>query len=156
VLGAFSGSGILGPRGVGVDSDDNVWIANSAHAEQLDAKYRVSRLCGAKPGRCPPGLKLGDPISPAVGYTLPSGGDPVLLHDGQPIYEPYAPFPSYKPLMRATAAHIDMTGNVWITNNWKPESLNDALLNPGGDGIAIFVGLAAPVKPTYTGQPVAP
>lgn len=156
VLGAFGGGGILGPWGVGVDSDDNVWIANFAHADQLVTKYRVSQLCGGRPEHCPQGLALGDPISPAVGYTLPSGGDPVLLHDGQPIYEPYAPVPSYKPLMRATAAHIDMAGNVWITNNWKPESLNDGLLNPGGDGIVIFVGMAAPVKPTFTGQPVAP
>jgi hypothetical protein len=29
-------------------------------------------------------------------------------------------------------------------------------LNPGGDGIVIFVGLAAPVKPTVAGQPKAP
>ena len=104
---------------------------------------------------CPPGAKLGDPISPDTGYTLPSAGDPVLLANGEPLYEPF-PDPSYKPLMRATAAQIDMAGNVWITNNWKPGGLNDVELNPGGDGIVSFVGLAAPVKPTFTGQPKPP
>lgn len=155
LLGAFSGGGILGPWGVGVDSEDNVWVANFGPDQQITTKYRVSRLCGARVNYCPPGAKLGDPIS-SGGYTLPSGGDPVLLHNGHPIYEPYYLFPSYKPLMRATAAHIDMAGNVWITNNWKPSGLNDVEANPGGDGIIIFVGLAAPVKPTFTGQPKAP
>lgn len=78
----------------------------------------------------------------------------MLLANGQRLYEPLSP-PSYKPLMRATATQIDMAGNVWVTNNWKPSGLNDVLANPGGDGIVIFVGLAAPVKPGI-GQPKAP
>ena len=40
--------------------------------------------------------------------------------------------------------HIDQAGNIWSINNWKPDFLIDKLLNPGGDGILIFVGLAAP------------
>lgn len=80
LIGGFSGGGILAPWGAGVDSEDNVWVANFG----------------------------------------------------------------------------DMAGNVWITNNWKPSGVIDVGLNPGGDGIVIFVGLAAPVKPTFTGQPKAP
>lgn len=155
LIGGFSGGGILGPWGVGVDSDDNVWVANFGPDAQATTKYRVSRLCGASVGNCPPGAKLGDPISSDTGYTLPSGGAEVRLNNGAPLYAPL-PIPSYKPLMRATAAHIDMAGNVWITNNWKPSGVIDVGLNPGGDGIVIFVGLAAPVKPTFTGQPKAP
>ena len=48
-----------------------------------------------------------------------------------------------------------MAGNVWVTNNWKPSGLNDLIKNPGGDGMVIFVGLAAPVK-TGIGLPKAP
>jgi hypothetical protein len=63
--------------------------------------------------------------------------------------------PSYKPLMRATATQIDMAGNVWVANNWKPSAINNLLVNPGGDGMVIFVGMAAPVAPGI-GQPKAP
>jgi hypothetical protein len=154
-IGAFGGGGILGPWGVGVDSDDNVWVANFGPDEQIPTKYRVSRLCGASVNNCPSGARLGDPISPPTGYTLPSGGDEVRLRNGDPLYAPLV-LRSYKPLMRATAAHIDMAGNVWITNNWKPSGVNDVATNPGGDGMVIFVGLAAPVKPAVTAQPKAP
>jgi len=138
-----------------VDSKDNVWVANFGPEEQITTKYRLSRMCGIAVSNCPPGMSAGDPISPATGYTLPSAGAPVRLANGQLLYEPLAP-PSFKPLMRATAAHVDMAGNVWITNNWKPSGLNDVALNPGGDGIVIFVGLAAPVKPSVAGPPESP
>jgi hypothetical protein len=101
-------------------------------------------------------MHVGDPISPETGYTLPSGGDQVRLASEKPLYTPLN-VPSYKPLMRATATEIDMAGNVWVTNNWKPSGLNDIGTsgNPGGDGMVIFIGLAAPVKPGI-GQPKAP
>lgn len=162
LLGAFIGGGIVGPWGLAVDSDDKVWIANFGGPEQADLKYRVSRLCGANPSKCPAGLELGDPITNDVGYTLPSGGDEVLLHDGNPLYFP-VPLKSYKPLMRSTAVQIDMAGNLWCTNNWKPNGVIDVVKNPdlvnnpGGDGVVIFVGLAAPVMPTlYSAPPKAP
>ncbi len=154
LIGAFSGGGITGPWGLSVDSHDNVWVANFGPSEQLDLKYRLSRLCGVNTAHCPEGLSTGDAISPDTGYTLPSGGDQVLLANGKPLYAPKKE-PSFKPLMRATATQIDMAGNVWVTNNWKPSGLNDLVTNPGGDGIVIFVGLAAPVKPGI-GQPKAP
>src|SRR5262249_32407866 len=91
----------------------------------------------------PPGLKLGDPISPPTGYTVPSAGSQVLLHDGEPLYGPNGP-PSFAPMMRQTNVDIDRAGNLWTVNNWKPDFENDILFNPGGDGIVIFVGLATP------------
>lgn len=154
LLGAFGGGGITGPWGLSVDSHDNVWVANFGPDTQLDLKYRLSRLCGISTEHCPAGASTGDPISPETGYTLPSGGDEVLLANGKPLYSPKK-VKSYKPLMRSTATQIDMAGNVWVTNNWKPSGLNDLVDNPGGDGMVIFVGLAAPVKPGI-GQPKAP
>ncbi len=152
--GAFGGGGITGPWGVSVDSHDTVWVANFGPPEQLSLKYRLSQLCGVTTRYCPAGTRLGDPITPDTGYTLPSGGAQVLLANGKPLYGEGNP-PSYKPLMRATVTQVDMAGNVWVTNNWKPSGLNDLLLNPGGDGMVIFVGLAAPVKPGI-GLPKAP
>lgn len=154
LIGGYNGGGVTGPWGVSSDSKGNIWVANFGPSEQLDLKYRLTQLCGVTSKNCPPGLGVGDPISPETGYTLPSAGDPVLLASGQPLYDPLTPL-SYKPLMRATATQIDMAGNVWVTNNWKPSGLNDIITNPGGDGMVIFVGLAAPVKPGI-GQPKAP
>lgn len=150
----YDGGSIVGPWGLSVDSKDNVWVANFGLEQQIDLKYRLTHLCGTNTANCPDGLDTGDGISPATGYTLPSGGDQVLLASGKPLYSPLN-VKSYKPLMRATATQVDLAGNVWVTNNWKPSGLNDLIKNPGGDGMVIFVGLAAPVKPGI-GQPKAP
>ena len=154
LIGGFSGGGVTGPWGVSSDSNGHIWVANFGPSEQLALTYRLTQLCGANTEKCPAGMRTGDPISPDTGYTLPSAGDPVQLASGQLLYEPLSD-PSYKPLMRATATQIDMAGNVWVTNNWKPSGLDDIASNPGGDGIVIFVGIAAPVKPGI-GQPKAP
>ena len=74
---------------------------------------------------------------------MPSGGEQVRLASGKPLYWPIK-VPSYKPLMRATATQIDMAGNVWVTNNWKPSAINNLLVNPGGDGMVIFAQFADP------------
>jgi hypothetical protein len=65
--------------------------------------------------------------------------------------------------MRQTQAKPDMAGNVWVMNNWKPSAFNDVLstpvdpsANPGGDGVVIFVGLAAPTKAPQIGPAQAP
>jgi hypothetical protein len=86
---------------------------------------------------------VGDPISPPTGYTVPSAGSEVLLHNGDPLYGPGAQ-PSFIPMMRQTSVVIDQAGNIWSINNWKPDFDIDVASNPGGDGIIIFVGLAAP------------
>ncbi|MEI7760282.1 MAG: hypothetical protein WCJ67_05855 [Thermoleophilia bacterium] len=80
---------------------------------------------------------------PLPGYTVPSAGSEVLLHNGVPLYGPGAP-PSYDPMQRTTAGGIDSAGNLWTLNNWKNNFDIDNTTNPGGDGIVIFVGLAAP------------
>lgn len=58
--------------------------------------------------------------------------------------------------MRITSANMDMAGNVWAANNWKPEGIADLLSNPGGDGMVIFVGLGAPTRAPTLGQPGSP
>src|SRR5262249_2400248 len=115
------------------------------------AAGRLSKLCGTNSAACPPGKKLGDPLSPATGFTVPSAGSEVLLHNGEPLYGKNAP-PSYIPMMRQTAAMIDRAGNVWTINNYKPNFDVDATVNPGGDGILIFVGLAPPPFPRENGE----
>lgn len=153
--GSFDGGSINGPWGLSVDSKDNVWVANFGLERQLPLKYRVTQLCGTNTANCPAGKQtVGAGISPTTGWTLPSGGDQVRLASGKPLYYPLN-VRSYKPLMRATTTQIDMAGNVWVTNNWKPSGANDLLLNPGGDGLVIFVGMAAPVAPGI-GLPKAP
>ncbi len=157
-LGSFSGGGIVGPWGVSTDSSDSVWVANFGGVTQVDLKYGVSRLCGAVAGKCPHGLALGDPMTPSTGYTLPSGGDPVLLHSGEPLYGAGSQIKSFKPLMRETAVQPDSVGNLWVTNNWKPSgAIDTAGGNPGGDGLVIFVGIASPVAPKlFSGPPTTP
>lgn len=75
--------------------------------------------------------------------TLPSGGDEVMLANGFPLYGNLFG-PSYDPLQRLTSTNIDCAGNLWAINNWKPSFDNNLTANPGGDGVVIFVGVAAP------------
>jgi hypothetical protein len=53
--------------------------------------------------------------------------------------------PCFIPMMRLTDVNIDQAGNLFSVNNWKPDFDIDPIgMNPGGDGIVIFVGPAAP------------
>ncbi|MBF0320560.1 MAG: hypothetical protein HQL01_12235 [Nitrospirae bacterium] len=115
------GGGMTKPWGIAVDGDDNVWVANFEG-------QRLTQLCGARPSKCPPGYKTGDPISPATGYTSDA-------------------------LVRNTGVAIDPSGNVWVANNWKSVPVQT---NPGGDGMVVFIGLAAPVKTPLIGPPQQP
>ncbi len=154
----FTGGGVNGPWSVTVDGDDNVWVANFGPMEQGNfygnddiggIKAAISKLAGVNT----PGLDPGCPISPVTGYTLPSAGSQVLLHNSDPtksdpLYGPAGPA-CYSPLMRQTNCLIDQAGNVWALNNWKPSFDIDMPVpptvgNPGGDGVVIFVGLAKP------------
>jgi streptogramin lyase len=145
VINHFAGGGMNAPWGVTVDGDDNVWVVNFGPQKRGSdfTTSCVTKLAGSNPATRPPGLQTGDPISPASGYTLPSAGAQVRLHNGEPLYGAEAP-PSFTPLMRLTAGVIDRAGNLWVANNWKPDLDIDVTVNPGGDGICIFVGLAKP------------
>lgn len=139
----FAGGGIVATWDVTVDGDDNIYAVN--FFPNNDGEYGVAKICGAAVKNCPPNASLGTPISPASGYTLPSGGSQVLLSNGEPLYGPNSA-PDFHPLMRMTASHIDQAGNLWVTNNWKPSLLIDATSNPGGDGMVVFIGLAKPLN----------
>ena len=148
VIGAYRGvGGMDAPWGLCVDGDDHVWVGNFG-ALGLESDYThagLTRLAGANPATRPAGLNAGDAISPPTGYTLPSAGQPVLLHNGDPVYKDGTE--CYSPLMRATSCQIDQAGNVWVVNNWKPRFRTNFPTdtgNPGGDGVVIFIGLAKP------------
>lgn len=153
IVGTYTGQGINGPWGVSLDAKGNVWVANFG-VSLPSARYSVVQLCGAT-GNCPYGVSMGSAITPSTGYILLSGSSQVLLNSGQPLYGTGAP-PSYLPLMRLTSVNADMAGNIWAANNWKPSGLNDLLLNPGGDGMVIFVGIAAPTKAPSLGPAQTP
>jgi hypothetical protein len=88
----------------------------------------VSYFCGARTSRCPPGTKTGEPIAPN-GYGF----------DG---------------FVRSTGVAIDPSGNVWVTNNWKPEG--PFVPNPGGYQVVVFIGAASPIKAPLIGPPQKP
>lgn len=143
----YQGGGISGPWSVAVDGDDNVWVANFGPMGPVHdyTNAGVSKLAGPNPLR---GYSTGDPISPPTGYTLPTAGEQVRLHDGRPL-NGVGGEPCFSPLMRMTSVNIDAAGNLWAVNNWKPDFATDFLPdtgNPGGDGIVIFVGVAAPPR----------
>ncbi|HEX5217972.1 MAG TPA: hypothetical protein VFZ59_00255 [Verrucomicrobiae bacterium] len=147
VIGQFNGGGIDSPWTPVVDGDDNIWVANfGPQAPDNDFNHaRLTKLAGSNPSTRPPGLQIGSAISPASGYTLPSAGEQVLLHNGEPLYG-REDLPAFTPFMRVTGMAIDQAGNVWAVNNWKPRIDIDLIANPGGDGICIFVGLAKPPR----------
>jgi hypothetical protein len=142
-LGRFDGGGMCAPWDTAVDGEDNVWVANFGPLQQgTNFTGRLTKLWGINP---PPGHHPGESVSPPTGYTVPSAGSEVLLHNGQPLYGPPPAPPCFIPMMRQTAVAIDQAGNIWSINNWKPDFDIDTVgQNPGGDGIIIFVGLAPP------------
>jgi len=145
-IGHFNGGGIDGPWGVTVDGEDNIWVSNFGPLKPgSNFTGRLTKLWGINP---PPGRNVGAPISPPSGYTVPTAGSEVLLHNGEPLYGTNAE-PSFIPMMRQTSVLIDQAGNIWSINNWKPDFDVDITTNPGGDGIIIFVGLAPPPRPDH-------
>ena len=131
----FMGGGITLPWGVAVDGDDTVWVFNfgakpPTKPTELPINVvptGIARLCGVQTKKCPPGLKVGDPISPATGYQSDA-------------------------IERITSGAIDPSGNIWITNNWKIKV--DPNFNPGGNAIVIAVGAAAPLRTPLFGPPI--
>ena len=132
----FTGGGLTIPWGVAVDGNDTIWVANFgfpfdlAHPEntaEWEAPNRVSHFCGVDTSQCPPTKReVGKAISPdGTGYTSDA-------------------------LDRNTGIAIDPSGNVWLANNWKPTPL---INNPGGNSIAVLVGVAAPLDTPLIGTP---
>ncbi|MDX2345732.1 MAG: hypothetical protein QNK11_02510 [Legionella sp.] len=140
IINSYTGIGGMGnPWGVSVDSEQNIWVANFQTLPVTSDNFSVTKLCGNNTANCPTGLSKGDAISPSTGYTVPSAGSEVLLHNGTPLYG-VGGNPSYNPLMRLTQVTFDQAGNVWAVNNWKP--IPNPAVNPGGDGLVVFLGLA--------------
>lgn len=135
ILLEITGDQINNPWSCKVDENDNVWISNFAtNINNNNIKYGVSCY-----------TNNGIPITPAItGYTLPSGGEQVLLQNGEPLSGKNSE-PNYSPLMRQTSNSIDSAGNLWVCNNWKPYIPQDTS-NPGGDGIVVFIGIANNIK----------
>jgi len=154
LIGGYQGGGLDGPWGITLDGDDNLWAGDFGPLEFGSVFHgRLTQLAGANGKTRPAGYRTGDGISPQTGYTLPSAGEQVRLHDGSPLYGAGSA-PCFIPMMRTTGLEIDAAGNVWTCNNWKPDFdmdlygdlLHDEAANPGGDGMVIFVGLARPPR----------
>jgi hypothetical protein len=89
----------------------------------------VSSFCGARTDSCPAGMSTGDALSP----------------DGTGYHSDL--------LDRNTAVEVDSSGNIWLTNNWKDIPIKP---DPVGNGMVVYIGLAAPVKAPLIGPPEQP
>lgn len=144
VIGGYQGGGMDGPWGICLDGAENVWVGDFGPLEPGSIfTGRVTQLAGVNAAK-ERGVLLGDAMTPPSGYTLPSGGAEVLMHNLQPLYGPNGPA-CYIPMMRTTGLRVDAAGNVWTCNNWKPDfDIDTKGQNPGGDGMIIFLGVATP------------
>ncbi|MET0167456.1 MAG: hypothetical protein ABW318_20955, partial [Vicinamibacterales bacterium] len=125
----FIGGGIKLPWCIAVDVDDTVWDFNFGAVKvgtSTTIPTGISRFCGVDTRKCPPGWRVGDPISPSTGYQSDA-------------------------LERITGGQIDSSGNVWLTNNWKIDG--DPVQNPGGNAVVIAISAAAPLKTPLIGPP---
>lgn len=139
---------INGPWGVTFDKTGTMFVANFGR-EKARQEGNTLDMEG------PFGVTIihNEDINTAQMMNLPTGGDPVTLANGQPLYgtmydpkdntKRFSPV-CYEPLMRLTSVAIDAAGNLWAMNNWKPSALTDIYANPGGDGVVIFIGMAEP------------
>lgn len=126
VHGPFNAGGaITGPWGIAIDGHDNVWVASST-------SHSVTQLCGVRTENCPPGLKTGDPITPAKGYV-----------GGLQIVAPIA---------------LDPAGNAWVGNGWNDTQAGFSKVPPEaqstrfpGHTIVVFFGVAKPVRTPLIG-----
>jgi hypothetical protein len=134
-----TGGGLTVPWGNAVDGSDTLWEFNfgrnplaNVHLNTTWRDTGVSRFCGADAGKCPAGVRAGDPISPPTGYTSNA-------------------------LDRVTGGGIDPSGNLWLLNNWKKDGPAPGVYvtNPGGNSIVIVPGAATPVETPVLGPPVS-
>jgi hypothetical protein len=118
------------PWGVAVDGNDTVWAFNFGVVpppQDSNIPSGISHFCGVDTGKCPPGMQVGDPISPSTGYRSNA-------------------------FERITAGAVDPSGNIWITSNWKRDA--DPFRNPGANSIVIAIGAAGPLQTPLIGPPV--
>jgi hypothetical protein len=130
LLATITGGGIHTPWGSHIDGNNNLLVANFyPNTEDI---YGISYFDNN-----------GNAKSPTNGFTVKTGGDQVLMANGEPLYG-YSGDPCYNPIMRQTGINVDCAGNVWVCNNWKPSLISD-ITNPGADGVVVFIGLASPI-----------
>jgi len=126
----FTGGGLTLPWGIAVDGNDTVWAFNFGAAPvgtTTEMPTGISRFCGVSTEKCPKGMAVGDPISPATGYTSDA-------------------------LDRITGGQIDPSGNIWLTSNWKLDA--NPFLNPFENSIVVAIGAAGPLRTPLIGPPV--
>jgi hypothetical protein len=131
VLPPFDGGkSIIGPWGIAIDGNDNVWVANATGRS-------VTHLCGARPENCPPNTKTGDPLSPHGGYI---GGLQIIT---DVAIDP--------------AGNVWVANNWDRPDQGFKEAPEPALSTRfGGNGTVVFFGLAKPVRTPLIGPPRAP
>jgi hypothetical protein len=120
-----AGKSIIGPWGIAIDGNDNVWVANSTGRS-------IAQLCRVRTGTCPPGFKTGDPISPSSGYV---GGLQIITDvDIDPAGNVWA-------------------ANNWDRPDEGFKKVPDEALSTrwGGNGAVVFFGLAKPVRTPLIG-----
>ncbi len=133
VLPPFDGGGsLIGPWGVVVDGNDNVWVTSSTGRS-------IVHLCGVRTETCPPGFETGDAISPApIGYI---GGLQILTDlDIDPAGNIWV------------ANNWDLPERVGF-KEVPPEAQSTRF---AGNGAVVFFGLAKPVRTPLIGPPRAP
>jgi streptogramin lyase len=131
VLPPFDGGkSIIGPWGMAIDGNDNVWVANSLG-------HSVAELCGARPENCASGKKTGDPISPPGGYI---GGLQIITD------------------VAIDPAGNVWVANNWDMPEQGLKRLPAPVLATrfGGNATVVFYGLAKPVMTPLIGPPRAP
>jgi DNA-binding beta-propeller fold protein YncE len=131
VLPPFDGGkSIIGPWGIAIDGNDNVWVANAFG-------HSVTHLCGARPENCPPGMKTGNPISPPGGHI---GGLQIIT---DVAIDP--------------AGNLWVANNWDMPEQGFKEAPEPALSTRfGGNGTVVFFGVAKPVRTPLIGPPPAP
>jgi hypothetical protein len=129
VLPPFDGGkSIIGPWGIAIDGNDNVWVANGF-------SHTVTALCGARPETCPPGTRTGDPISPPGGYIA---GMQTAITD----------------VAIDPAGNVWVANNWDLPYEGFKKVPNPALATRfGGNGVVVFFGLAKPVLTPLIGPP---
>jgi hypothetical protein len=121
------GHGLVVPWAIAVDGNGHAWVSNFSSPPAPFAE-----ICGYRTETCPPGMKMGDPISPPDGYV--GGGLQMHVDIG-----------------------VDPAGNVWVNNNWQDwqagiERVEEARSTlTGGEGVVAFYGMAKPVRAPMIG-----